>query len=105
MKKIQSTPKKVEKVVEVTTEYEDEVVATDQTVWDDLLGKQVVIFGAVYIYAGKLIGINGDGIVLQEAVVVYETGSFKESGWKHAETLPCKEWVVLKSAIEGIGAL
>ena len=71
---------------------------------DKLLGERVTLFCAVYIYTGKLVGVNDECALLSEAAVVYETGPFTERQWKDAQPLP-HEWYVQKSAIESFGVL
>lgn len=68
-----------------------------------LLGKEVMIFGLIYIYAGKLTGINDTCIELSDAKIVYETGSFTSPGYKDAQPLPGQFWHVQLSAIESFG--
>jgi hypothetical protein len=69
-----------------------------------LLGERVTIFSAVYIYTGKLVGVNDDCVLLEDAAIVYETGPFGETKWKDAQGLP-GQWYVQKSMIESFGIL
>lgn len=69
-----------------------------------LLGETVTLFCAVYIYTGKLIGVNDTCVLLEDAKIVYETGSFNERNWKDAQSLPNK-WYVQTSMIESFGVL
>ena len=69
-----------------------------------LLGQRVTIFCAVYIYTGKLIGINDDCIKLEDPSIVYETGGLNTKDWKNAQKLP-NEWYVQKNLIESFGLL
>jgi len=39
-----------------------------------LLGKSVTLWCGIYIYTGKLIGVNDDTVKLADAKIVYETG-------------------------------
>lgn len=71
---------------------------------DKLLGERVTIFCAVYIYTGKLIGVNYDCVLLADAAVVYETGPFDDKKWKDAQPLPFN-WYIQKSMIESFGIL
>lgn len=69
-----------------------------------LLGETVTLFCQIYIYTGKLIGVNDSFVKLKDAHIVYETGAFDESGWKDAQRLP-NDWYVQKNSIESFGLL
>lgn len=71
---------------------------------ESLLGKTVTIFCGIYIYTGKLIGVNDTCIKLTEAKIVYETGDFKTKDWKDAQSLP-HDWYIQRQAIESFGVL
>lgn len=71
---------------------------------EKLLGERVTLFCAVYIYTGKLIGVNEDCLLLSEPAIVYETGAFTEKSWKDAQPLP-HDWYVQRSMIESFGIL
>lgn len=71
---------------------------------EKLLGERVTLYCQVYIYTGKLIGVNDTCVLLSDAAVVYETGSYTEKDWKDAQGLP-HEWYVMKHAIESFGVL
>ena len=49
-----------------------------------------------YIYAGKLTGVNEECILLEEAKIVYETGSFTDKGYSDAQLLPNKKSILWK---------
>ena len=68
-----------------------------------LLNENVMLFGLNYIYAGKLVGVNSTFVKLENAKIVYETGSFTEKGFKDAQSLPGSAWYVQTSAIESFG--
>ena len=53
-----------------------------------LLGETITCFCAVYIYTGKLVGVNETCIKLENPKIVYETGSFTDRMWKDAQNLP-----------------
>ena len=53
-----------------------------------LIGQRVTFFCMNYIYTGKLIGVNESDVLLTDAAIVYETGSFSDAGWKDAQGLP-----------------
>jgi hypothetical protein len=61
------------------------------------LGKQVTLFGVVYIYTGKLVAIDKTWAKLEEAAIVYETGPFMDKEWKDAQRLPHPVMVRLSS--------
>jgi len=87
-------------------EVEVPVVSEDETQeFMDAIGSEVVIFGMIYIYSGKLVGVNETHIVLENAKIVYETGAFTSPNWKDAQALPTKDHKVRKSAIESWGVL
>jgi hypothetical protein len=71
---------------------------------EKLLGERVTLFCCVYIYTGKLIGVNSDCVLLQDAAIVYETGPLTDGKWKDSQPLP-NEWYVQKSLIESFGVL
>jgi hypothetical protein len=56
--------------------------------FEALLGEQITCFCAVYIYTGKLIGVNDTCILLENPKIVYETGDFNTKSWKDAQALP-----------------
>lgn len=69
-----------------------------------LLGERVTLFCMNYIYTGKLAGVNSTCVLLENAAVVYETGSFGEKSWKDVQKLP-HDWYVQLGAIESFGIL
>lgn len=72
---------------------------------ESLLGENVALFCANYIYAGKLLGVNTECVLLEDAGIVYETGSFSDKKWKDFQSLGQPKWYVQKSAIESFGAM
>ena len=72
--------------------------------FEALLGERVTLFCLNYIYTGKLIGVNSSCLLLEDAAVVYETGSFSDKMWKDAQKLP-NNWYVQVSAVESYGVL
>lgn len=50
-----------------------------------LMGQTVVIFSLNYIYAGMLVGVNTEFVKLENAHIVYETGSFSDKKFKDAQ--------------------
>jgi len=69
-----------------------------------LLGKRVTLFCSNYIYTGDLAGVNDKCVLLQNAGIVYETGSFKEKDWKDYQPLPNDFYVMIHS-IEMFGVV
>jgi hypothetical protein len=69
-----------------------------------LIGQRVTLFCAVYIYTGKLVGVNESCVKLEDASIVYETGAFTTKDWKDAQKLP-NEWYVSTKLIESFGVL
>ena len=67
-----------------------------------LLGQTVTFFCAVYIYTGKLVGVNSNYVKLESPKIVYETGSFDQKNWKDAQSLP-NEFYIQTAMIEGFG--
>lgn len=47
-----------------------------------LLGEQVILFCMNYFYAGKLVGVNEDCVLLEDGGIVYETGALSDAKWK-----------------------
>lgn len=69
-----------------------------------LLGEKVTFFCLNYIYHGKLIGVNTSDVLLEDAYLVYETGSFQDKGFKDAQFIG-KEFRIRTSSIESYGIL
>ena len=79
------------------------IVEADDGGFDAALGETVVLLCGIYIYSGKLAGVNDDHVELDEAVLVYETGTWQEAGWTDAQPLPTGKWRVMRQAIESWG--
>ena len=71
---------------------------------EKLLGERITLFCANYIYTGILSGVNETCVLLTDAAIVYETGSFSDKKWKDAQSLP-ENWYVQIDAIESFGKL
>jgi hypothetical protein len=84
----------MKKVVQVT-EVEGEGL-------EALLDKNVLIFCMSYIYTGKLIGVNKTCVLLEDARIVYETGSFDSNNFTDAQKLPYQHYIQT-SSIESFG--
>jgi len=72
---------------------------------DSLLGEMVSLWCANYIYTGKLVGVNGSCVKLEDAAIVFETGEFDSPGWKDLQALPWKTHYVQTAAIESFGGV
>jgi len=90
---------------------EQKVVIQNETIEEQenegliaLLGKQVTFFCAIYIYTGKLIGINKTCVKLENPKIVYETGDFATKTWKDAQALP-NEIYLQVAMIESFGVI
>lgn len=81
------------------------IVEVDGQGLESLLGEEVTLFCANYIYHGVLVGVNKDDVVLKDASIVYETGPFNEVGFKDAQSLCSGEWHVRTAVIESYGVL
>jgi len=71
---------------------------------EGLIGERVAIWCECYIYAGTLVGVNTDDILLEDAEIVYETGPLRESGFKDSQKLP-SDWYVRTAKIESYGRM
>jgi len=78
------------------------VVETDDGGMDAMLGEKVTVFCGVYIYTGKLVGVNANHIELDEPKLVYETGELTSGSWKDAQALP-SPWRIMLAGIESWG--
>lgn len=65
-----------------------------------LLGENVLLFCMNYNYAGRLVGVNEYDVLLEDAVLVFETGSFDSKTWKDAQRLPGGQHYVRTACIE-----
>lgn len=70
---------------------------------EGLLGEQVVIICACYIYSGKLVGVNTTCVKLEDPHMVYETGVWTDKKWKDAQPLGSKYHYVATGMIESFG--
>ena len=79
------------------------IVETSDGGFDAVLGKRIVFYCGVYIYAGEIVGVNDDHIEIDSAVLVYDTGAHSSREWTTAEDLP-GPWRIMKQSIESWGA-
>ena len=68
-----------------------------------LMGENVTLWCMNYIYAGKLVGVNENDVLLENAKIVYETGALDAKKFENDQSLP-GPWYVRTSAIESYGA-
>ena len=78
------------------------VVETDEGGFVAMLNEKVCLFCGVYIYTGKLVGVNDDHLEIVDAMLVYETGELLHGPWKNAQPLP-NPWRIMKHGIESWG--
>lgn len=78
------------------------IVGTEDGGFDAMLGEKVVLFCQIYIYTGKLVGVNSDHLELEGAKLVYETGELATGKWVDAQETT-SPWRVMKQAIEAWG--
>lgn len=71
---------------------------------ESLLGQNVTLFCGVYIYTGKLVGVNDSCVKLESAKIVYETGPLDTKEWKDAQPLK-NAWYVSRQGIESFGIM
>lgn len=71
--------------------------------FEALLGKQVEIRCNVYIYTGKLVGVNEKCVKLADAAIVYETGPHGDKSYKDAQRLSSPEQYIMLGLIESFG--
>ena len=71
---------------------------------ESYLGQTITLFCGVYIYTGKLVGVNESCVKLSDAKIVYETGELNSGSWKDAQSLP-NDWYVTVQAIESFGVM
>ena len=81
------------------------VVETNETAFESLMGEQITIFSLNYIYHGELIGVNDVNLLLKNPKIVYETGKFSDKGFKNAQSLECDEFFIQIGTIESFGIL
>ena len=69
-----------------------------------LMGERVTLFCAIYIYTGRLVGVNETCVLLEDAAIVYDTGPLTDGKWKDAQPLP-GPWYVQTAMVESFGVL
>ena len=78
---------------------------TDDDGFSPLLGEVVTLLCANYFYTGKLVGANSDFVEIEDPAIIYETGEWKQTGWKDVQALGCKTLRVRTAFIEAYGKL
>lgn len=68
-----------------------------------LLGKNVEVFCGIYIYAGKLVGVNTTCVKLANPHIVYETGNFVDKKYKDAQHMGREFHYISAGFIESFG--
>ena len=71
---------------------------------EKLIGEKVTLLCMNYFYYGKLVGVNTDDVLLEDAHIVYETGKWSETNWADAQRV-CDELYVRTSSIESFGKI
>lgn len=78
-----------------------EVVETNKSGMESLLGETVFILCSGYYYRGQLIGVNDNSVCLKDAEIVYDANDFVKTGF--SQKIPSAEWFVSIAAIESYG--
>ena len=78
------------------------VIETEESGLEAMLGTNTCLFCGIYIYTGKLVGINTDHIEIENAKIVYEVGALASGEWEVAEKLP-GIWRIMLASIESWG--
>jgi len=68
-----------------------------------LIGKNVEVFCGIYIYAGKLVGVNTTCIKLENPHIVYETGGFLDKKYKDAQPMGRQFHYIAVGFVESFG--
>jgi hypothetical protein len=68
-----------------------------------LIGKNVEVFCGIYIYAGKLVGVNTTCIKLENPHIVYETGGFLDKKYKDAQPMGRQFQYIAVGFVESFG--
>lgn len=70
---------------------------------EGLLGERVLLMTAGYFYEGKLVGVADTFVKIEDAGIVYETGSWSDKNYKDIQKLHQGEWFVQRGLIESFG--
>jgi hypothetical protein len=66
------------------------------------IGKRPTFYAMNYIYTGTVVEVVGGSILLDNALIIYDTGSHTSPDWDKAEPMP-NGWAVCIQAIESHG--
>lgn len=81
-----------------------EIVEVSGEGLEGLIGKEITVFCANYIYIGKLVGVNTKDIKLENAAIVYETGPLNGNHRKDAQSFGSKYQYIRTNSIESYGS-
>ena len=68
-----------------------------------LMSEKVLLICMNYFYAGRLVGVNDEFVLLEDAQLVYESGPWDKTTWQDAQKLPNGVWYIKTTAIESFG--
>ena len=74
-----------------------QVVEVENEGFASMLGHQVEIISNVYIYTGIVAGVNDVWVKLDNAAIVYETGSVTDGSYKDYQNMPTPLYVTFSS--------
>jgi len=77
-------------------------VGSKEVEMDPLIGKQVVVLCANYIYTGVLEAVGHDVLVLSSPSIIYETGAWSDDAWRDAQRLPARRITIERTASESM---
>jgi hypothetical protein len=69
---------------------------------EKLLGEYVTLYCSSFIYAGILKGVDAKCALLENASIVYDTGTHADESWQTAEEMP-GDWYVMLTSVESFG--
>ena len=82
-----------------------QVIETNESALESLMGKRVTFLCLNYIYVGKLVGVNETSVCLKNPAIVYETGKFSDKSYKDEQSLCVEEFFISMNCIESFGEL
>ena len=62
-----------------------------------LMGEKVILFCMNYFYAGTLVGVNDDVVLLEDGGIVFETGPYTDAKWKDFQKIGSPLYVRISS--------
>ena len=80
------------------------IVEVNDEGFEGLMGETVTLFCMNYFYTGRLVGVNELCVKLDSPKIVYDTGSWSESNWSDAQSLPGSIYVQV-SSVEAFGVM